>query len=60
LTVGGSLERHVDGALAGPTFLCIMLRQFQQTRIGDRYWFETGEPKVAFTMGMLMMRYKLK
>ncbi|XP_036148633.1 peroxidase [Monomorium pharaonis] len=53
LTVGGSLERHVDGALVGPTFLCIMLKQFQQTRIGDRYWFETGDPKIAFTIEQL-------
>ncbi|XP_011872591.1 PREDICTED: peroxidase-like isoform X2 [Vollenhovia emeryi] len=53
LTVGGALERHVTGAQAGPTFLCIMLRQFQQTRIGDRYWFETGDPKVAFTIEQL-------
>lgn len=53
LTVGGSLERHVNGALAGPTFLCIMLRQFQQTRVGDRFWFETGDPKIAFTIEQL-------
>jgi len=58
LTVGGSLERHVNGTLAGPTFLCILTRQFQQTRIGDRYWFETGDPKIAFTIGTLMTRYK--
>ncbi|XP_039302383.1 peroxidase isoform X2 [Solenopsis invicta] len=53
LTVGGSLESHVNGALAGPTFLCIMLKQFQQTRIGDRYWFEAGDPKIAFTIEQL-------
>ncbi|KAL0125820.1 hypothetical protein PUN28_004702 [Cardiocondyla obscurior] len=53
LTVGGSLEKHVNGALAGPTFLCIMLRQFQQTRIGDRYWFESGNPNTAFTIEQL-------
>ncbi|XP_020300497.1 peroxidase-like [Pseudomyrmex gracilis] len=53
LTVGGSLERHVPGTLSGPTFLCIMLKQFQKTRIGDRYWFETGDPKIAFTLEQL-------
>ncbi|XP_071641804.1 peroxidase isoform X1 [Temnothorax longispinosus] len=53
LTVGGSLENHVNGALAGPTFLCIMLRQFKQTRIGDRYWFETEDSKITFTIEQL-------
>ncbi|XP_011136247.1 peroxidase isoform X1 [Harpegnathos saltator] len=53
LTVGGSLERHITDTLAGPTFLCIMTRQFQQTRIGDRYWFETQDPEVAFTIEQL-------
>uniref|UniRef100_A0A1B0DME4 Uncharacterized protein n=1 Tax=Phlebotomus papatasi TaxID=29031 RepID=A0A1B0DME4_PHLPP len=32
LTVGGSLEAHVAGALAGPTFLCILTEQFFRTR----------------------------
>ncbi|KAL6265623.1 hypothetical protein P5V15_002417 [Pogonomyrmex californicus] len=53
LSVGGSLERHIPDTLAGPTFLCIMLKQFQQTRAGDRYWFETGDPKIAFTIEQL-------
>ncbi|XP_032681178.1 peroxidase-like [Odontomachus brunneus] len=53
LTVAGSLERHITGTLAGPTFLCIMTRQFQQTRIGDRYWFETNDPEIAFTLEQL-------
>lgn len=40
LTVGGALETHVDGSLAGPTFMCIMTKQFYRTRHGDRYFFE--------------------
>jgi peroxidase len=43
LTVGGSLESHVSGALAGPTFLCILTEQFYRTRVGDRYWYEHGD-----------------
>lgn len=58
LTVGGALETHVPGTLSGPTFLCIMLKQFQLTRIGDRYWFETGDPSIAFTIGMLISANK--
>ncbi|RLU23752.1 hypothetical protein DMN91_003958 [Ooceraea biroi] len=53
LTVGGSLERLVAGTLAGPTFQCILIKQFQLTRVGDRYWFETGNPEIAFTLEQL-------
>ncbi|XP_031834050.1 peroxidase isoform X2 [Nomia melanderi] len=53
LTVGGSLEAHVPGTLSGPTFLCILIKQFYQTRVGDRYWYERGDQKVAFTIEQL-------
>ncbi|XP_043490799.1 peroxidase-like [Polistes fuscatus] len=53
LTVGGSLEEHVPGTLAGPTFLCILLRQFYRTRVGDRFWYETGDHELAFTREQL-------
>ncbi|CAK1579404.1 unnamed protein product [Parnassius mnemosyne] len=54
LTVGGSLEKHVPGTLVGPTFLCILLRQFYITRVGDRYFYENGEDKeIAFTLEQL-------
>ncbi|CAG4970290.1 unnamed protein product [Parnassius apollo] len=54
LTVGGSLEKHVHGTLVGPTFLCILLRQFYITRVGDRYFYENGEDKeIAFTLDQL-------
>lgn len=49
LTVGGSLEAHVEGALAGPTFLCILTEQFYRTRVGDRYFYEEGEKEIAFS-----------
>lgn len=50
LTVGGSLETHVPGTLAGPTFLCILTKQFYKTRVGDRFWFENDGPQ-GFTLG---------
>ncbi|XP_035725197.1 peroxidase-like [Vespa mandarinia] len=53
LTVGGSLETHVPGTLSGPTFLRILIEQFYRTRVGDRYWYETGDPDVAFTKEQL-------
>lgn len=49
LTVGGSLETHVAGALAGPTFLCILTEQFYRTRVGDRHFFEHGDSESSFT-----------
>ncbi|XP_061391455.1 peroxidase [Musca vetustissima] len=53
ITVGGSLESHVAGALAGPTFLCILTEQFYRTRVGDRFFFENGEKYVGFTPDQL-------
>lgn len=49
LSVGGIFERKIDKTLAGPTFHCIYTKQFYNTRVGDRYWFETGNPDIAFT-----------
>jgi peroxidase len=49
LTVGASLEAHVAGTLAGPTFLCILTEQFYRTRVGDRFFYEHGSTDVAFT-----------
>lgn len=53
LTVGGALEAHVDGALAGPTFLCILTEQFYRTRVGDRFFFERGDPELGFSRPQL-------
>lgn len=53
LTVGGSLEKLVPGTLAGPTFLCILTEQFYRTRVGDRFWFENGNPDTGFTLGII-------
>lgn len=55
LTVGGSLEAHVPGTLAGPTFLCILTEQFYRTRAGDRFFYENGSPDTGFTLGMVQI-----
>lgn len=53
LAVGGGLETHVAGTLAGPTFLCILTEQFFRTRAGDRYFFENGNQETGFTLGKI-------
>ncbi|XP_075975930.1 peroxidase-like [Anticarsia gemmatalis] len=54
LSVGASLERNVPGAMAGPTFLCILTEQFYRTRVGDRYFYENGaDQDIAFTPSQL-------
>ncbi|EDV93848.1 peroxidase [Drosophila grimshawi] len=40
LTVGGTLEVHVPDSLFGPTFLCVVGKQFLNSRRGDRFFFE--------------------
>lgn len=49
LTVGASIESHVAGALAGPTFLCILTEQFYRTRVGDRFFYEHGDNEASFS-----------
>lgn len=60
LTVGGSLETHVAGALAGPTFLCILTEQFYRTRVGDRFFYEHGDKETQFTRSMFNLCKSLK
>jgi len=50
---GGMSERGYNGSLLGPTFTCILARQFCNLKFGDRFWFENNyqNPK-PFTEGL--------
>lgn len=59
VTVGGSLETHVQDTLAGPTFLCILTEQFFRTRVGDRFFYENGAKDIAFTRSNIIYFYNI-
>ncbi|KAL1448492.1 hypothetical protein MTO96_044049, partial [Rhipicephalus appendiculatus] len=46
---GGISERVMPGAMIGPTFACIIARQFSNLRRGDRFWFENPGLPSSFT-----------
>ncbi|OWF51425.1 chorion peroxidase-like [Mizuhopecten yessoensis] len=50
---GGVSEVHVRGGSVGPTFACIIARQFSAMKVGDRYWYENNDTTTGFTTGQL-------
>jgi len=50
---GGVSEIPKDGALVGPTFACIIGRQFFNIRAGDRFWYENPGWPSSFTVEQL-------
>lgn len=43
------LETPLPGATIGPTFVCLLARQFFHLKHGDRYWYENDLPGTAFS-----------
>ncbi|XP_074603840.1 uncharacterized protein LOC141857262 [Brevipalpus obovatus] len=53
LYTGGLAETPLLGAVVGPTFACLLARQFNNLRRGDRYWYENDLPPSAFSREQL-------
>jgi len=53
LFTGLLLERKLKGGLVGPTLGCLLAIQFDQLRKCDRYWYESGDRNVRFTLAQL-------
>ena len=51
LFVGGSSETPLRDGNLGPTFTCLLARQFREIRRGDRFYY--GFPSGGFTSGEL-------
>jgi len=49
LLVGGILEIPITGAAVGPTFECLLKKQFVTMKNSDRFWFENDIPPSGLT-----------
>lgn len=47
------LETPLAGATVGPTFVCLLARQFYHLKHGDRYWYENDLPGSSFSPSQL-------
>ncbi|XP_076438135.1 peroxidasin homolog pxn-1-like [Babylonia areolata] len=53
LFVGALSERPLPGSVVGPTFACLMARQFHSLKFADRFWYEAPDGPAAFTRDQL-------
>ncbi|KAK2581110.1 hypothetical protein KPH14_007930 [Odynerus spinipes] len=53
LLVGGILEIPTEATAVGPTFSCLLKKQFVNMRNSDRFWYENDIPPSGFTSAQL-------
>jgi len=53
LWTAGVTEQPLPGSMVGPTFACIIGKQFHNFRYGDRFWYENGGWPSSFTLEQL-------
>jgi peroxidase len=56
----GVAEKPLPGSMVGPTFACIIGKQFSNFRSGDRFWYENGGWPSSFTLEQLGEIRKMK
>jgi len=56
----GIAEKPLPGSMVGPTFACIIGKQFHNFRHGDRFWYENGGWPSSFTLEQLAEIRKMK
>ncbi|XP_063825224.1 peroxidase [Ostrinia nubilalis] len=49
----GALAEDPRGRLLGPTLSCLLADQFLRLKVGDRFWYETSDRVVGFTIEQL-------
>merc|ERR1712117_83749 len=53
LWTAGITEKSLPGSMVGPTFACIIGRQFHNFRFGDRFWYENSRWPSSVTLEQL-------
>ena len=53
LFTGLLTEEKTSGAMVGPSIACLLSLQFQHLRACDRFWFETSDPQLRFSLPQL-------
>ncbi|CAG9796841.1 unnamed protein product [Diatraea saccharalis] len=50
----GALAEDPKGRLLGPTLSCLVSDQFLRLKVGDRFWYETADETVGFSITQLV------